>query len=1333
MMDVNQCVRRAGWLLVATLFLGACAEQVGDIDRTQPNALRKADFEGEWYIRQTVIEVPPAHIGSQEPAMSIEQAMRRLPMFEGFTLDTERVRWRITEDRLEAHRSYSVVPGMTWDSALDADGRPVDTRQLDTEGIGDDGFMEQVVAAFQIRQHFDVIRSYNPSTGEQTNVLVEDASDRHWYERDFMRVNWAANMVDSFQYAGQRVGAQSVSTMGEEYNNDLSIRFVRDEEGELEYFDFVTDHYLFPSVYDCYLYGPTDCASQRVRIRTSVMRVAAESDYEPVTYTDRDMDRFGYFRTERTTYNRERGATQEGQIQLANRHNLWQDTWQRDAEGNLVRDTDGKPIARPFAERTPRPIVYHLSLGFPQEMLEPMPGLTDTSIAVETVLGWDRAFRRTVAAARNNGDVSDWENNTPHMFVLCHNPVQELPVWPPDPAYSHWCGEEGDRVLMGDLRYNVKYWVHNPQAMGPLGYGPSAADPVTGEIISGTAYMYGASVDTYASYAVDILRFVNGDLTESDLMDAEYLREQIRAGRDGRIDPRGGPKSFVDIGSDLSMDLSHLDVAIPTDVTELMAGGALERVNFLRERLANDDHSVLPRYTERHRQAHQRLMDSGFDTMLMDDEWLNGFGMDHRELADNAFEALRPGRVLQDLETRHRHRNSRLRTGHCMIHVEDMDDSLYGIAQHYEGRRDYDQIWQEIRGLIYKSVQEHEIGHTIGLRHNFSGSADVLNYFDGYWTARRTGMVGATGETIPFRRPNNVAEIYGVAALTDEQIDMRMREYQYSSIMDYSSGFHTDIQGIGRYDEAAILYAYSKGADAHQTRPSSSRFNTQQSGFVEVWDDVPEEAWNTLGALEERRSIGYYNHLELFHYTTLVEALGGGDIQAGVDRIADRRLMRLSELERLRERGEERPLEVPYLFCSDEYRSSRQQCRTWDRGADPLEQTLDYIQRYRSFYFLENFRRDRIAWNPSSVLNRYAGRYFFELVDTYQRWLLAVAINSNRPDPILDNGWTFAAYAGLNLLGEVLTTPSNGSYVRRSVEQFDPETGEPIDPVTRYVLSSFDRTTNAEIYVPLGEGRRRFSMYDADEGYYYYLYPVMAGHQWAYIGAVLAIVSNAVQVRGVEVGSLDTTYSIPPYLVFQDELTELFNGLFLNDVATVGPVYEFGSNPGIRPRTLVSLSAGNDLINPENGLPIQPSMMIAQPLSENQLPGTVVDPRIGFTERVYPALYGMAFFTSNYSLNFPDQNKVFRLGSGESIDPGPGFEVISFCDPTPLGGGQCYAALNPEGQPPRAGAARLIQRARISAMQYERNPTRNLEFEIQDRVQDLNMMRSLYQEFGRNF
>jgi hypothetical protein len=52
-----------------------------------------------------------------------------------------------------------------------------------------------VVAMFTILTHFDVKRAYNPGTGEDLNIVEENMSDRPWYDRTYMRVDWSQNLV----------------------------------------------------------------------------------------------------------------------------------------------------------------------------------------------------------------------------------------------------------------------------------------------------------------------------------------------------------------------------------------------------------------------------------------------------------------------------------------------------------------------------------------------------------------------------------------------------------------------------------------------------------------------------------------------------------------------------------------------------------------------------------------------------------------------------------------------------------------------------------------------------------------------------------------------------------------------------------------------------------------------------------------------------------------------------------------------------------------------------------------------------------------------------------
>ena len=75
----------------------------------------------------------------------------------------------------------------------------------------------------------------------------------------------------------------------------------------------------------------------------------------------------------------------------------------------------------------------------------------------------------------------------------------------------------------------------------------------------------------------------------------------------------------------------------------------------------------------------------------------------------------------------------------CVYMAEFADDAILGTALELDKLKlTPDQMFTELRSRIFRGLADHEVGHTMGLRHNFAASTDALNYDDEYWNIRAT-------------------------------------------------------------------------------------------------------------------------------------------------------------------------------------------------------------------------------------------------------------------------------------------------------------------------------------------------------------------------------------------------------------------------------------------------------------------------------------------------------------------------------------------------------------------------------------------------------------------
>jgi hypothetical protein len=329
------------------------------------------------------------------------------------------------------------------------------------------------------------------------------------------------------------------------------------------------------------------------------------------------------------------------------------------------------------------------------------------------------------------------------------------------------------------------------------------------------------------------------------------------------------------------------------------------------------------------------------------------------------------------------------------------------------------------------------------------------------------------------------------------------------------------------------------------------------------------------------------------HYTDLPARLGG------IENIADRRWIPRSSWDPNSTTG---PFKVPYLSCYDEFADSVETCHRWDHGADAYEITSNLIQRYKEYYVFNNFQRDRIGFSGITVLQNIAGRYLLPMTNMYQHWLFSSFWRpSNTPQGALAQ---MAAIEGFDTLWNIMATPAYGSYENQSGV---------------YVRVS-EALGESDLDIAPGDGRRQFSRFDYDSGYNVFRRVLESGHYYDQIAALMALTTFDSSVVGVgaDVQADVLRYSIPYYLVFEEDLNSLFGSIYRQDWQSY--TYQV-VNGGVVPRSIF-----ND-----------PDMA----------PDGFVRADMNFSTRILSLLYGMAFFSSNFDVSFAQRCQISVIGSGE--------------------------------------------------------------------------------------
>jgi hypothetical protein len=1293
LMEKRQMRGLAGVLaLLATTVAMSCNSAQPAVNRVQPNAVAKSALVGAWYYRKTVIDVPYSSaitwVGDQGSIGSVDKIV-----------------WDIQERYLIARRSYQRVQGS------------------EPEGIAEASAQGAVVAMYAIESHFDIRREYDPVTGEEQNVVSENSVDRPWYKREYMRVDWSQNLVTDWQFLTSaqilgRLQLDPVSYFVQDLERGHPHRPKFEKKpgsDEVYYIDIVNKMFAKPELVDtpeiahgvphCFFFHTSfiDCAPVEITVRNSFLKVDEARDYQPKEQTGDRMARAGFFYVDRAGYDPHYGVVESARHRYYVRHNLWQQSHRKTKDNQWIACTaadaqkvcgDGGSVCDldwgrahqqrspqgelqgictiPYRERVIRPIVTYLSKNFPESLMES---------AERVVEQWNQALVQTVGSLRqiecrdSGGEESACaaERARPdgqHLFVLCHNPVSRND--------GKACGEVGTSAEFGDLRYSLIGWVNEPHRYSPLGYGPHSADPETGEIIASSALLYGAGFEQVVSFGRDVVALLLGDLDEKEVSGGAQVKAWVERQQPPGSAESGRPADDHAIKID-GADLPRINAGM--DFSWARGGGlsgapAASSGARFTERIAATQRALARNGAfggDSRTSGLDALIGTDIENLLTGSQALLAAGFDPRTtLTDEVLQRASPLRGASPVDRARALQKLREQAGSdgCLLTQEFADVSILGLAREIEravtegdgtvtwfgktypiadpdGRIDYEAVRSALMIPLISSAAIHEIGHTLGLFHNFSGSHDSLNYQPRYWELRDDGNMAPRAWD----------------ALTEDEIDGRIGEYAYSSVMDYAQDviFGQGNHGLGHYDLAAIKLGYGD--------------------LVEVFDEVQDATGIDLVAYQERSGYpvnltygaltGANNKFEISAYTyvdVVTQLVGGiGQLEKRSDvpyesLQPDPVLVSQDVTEPMMD-AQNRPA-VPYRFCNDYLSEVRPECQAYDAGADPYESVQSIIDRYWNYHLFDAYRRERLGFDVDSYQNRILNRYLLKLqranqVYTLYRGLFEAMYEGNssleqfwtRPDGMGD--WTAAVGAAYQLLTKIITTPEPGTYER--VVRGDGS--DALEPVM----------TLGSVRIDDGDGRPLETTWDVDHGYYYFENIDRVGFYYDKVLALQVMTDPRAYFVAQDTAPDVRKYQINFYSSFGPAVTNFMRGLLAEDWQSIAPRW---SDHKLLETDSFDMGLG-------------------------ARPGIAVDPNASFSIQLNAAVFSMIQIPETFDQSYFNSARIFLRGSSESVSFDPSLPVIEFVDPT---SGLVYAAgsyLDEQGRETGIGAQMLLHARKL--------------------------------------
>jgi hypothetical protein len=308
------------------------------------------------------------------------------------------------------------------------------------------------------------------------------------------------------------------------------------------------------------------------------------------------------------------------------------------------------------------------------------------------------------------------------------------------------------------------------------------------------------------------------------------------------------------------------------------------------------------------------------------------------------------------------------------------------------GEKIYDEFLQE----TIKGIGLHEMGHAIGMRHNFSSSWDAFNYGPQYWQLRTnegkdTAECKNPGENCMGPRYLDPVsqEEQGLGDESHPGIDF----FANTSTMEYTKEYYGDIVGVGTYDQHFAKVLYGRVVETFDQAVISP---TDQKNFQgkHLSQAIAEDVVTEPGQAKARVHYTKAARLaKLFDVSRDCRAATAEELKLGKWRLLNKKLCapppknHLAYEDTLSDNlpvyvngngvpvakatrwhgldyggGKTDLVRWPYRYGEDYSRGGFMHAKYFDMGADIYEQTMHEARAFRNSYPWTHFRRGNKEW-----------------------------------------------------------------------------------------------------------------------------------------------------------------------------------------------------------------------------------------------------------------------------------------------------------------------------------------------------------------------------------